>query len=372
MDLPESAIEERLKRAGIHLHVKAGNWCALRGNDHVSHNLVENTALVACTSGTTGLARFTQHSAAGVLANLQGIQEYLNIGTDDHMLVLREPSYLSVFVGEILLAIAHGARLSFSPRRFTPHFFVQTVLNGGVTCLTATASVLHALLPTIKREAAQLRSLRFVQLLGEGASLETIEGLATALPDAEVIHAYGLTEAGPRLTAWSSRKHPRERACVGEPISGVHLRVPDAETGELWVHSSAMMLGYVGERGASPDWLATHDYGRVDERGLVFVEGRTDDIINRSGIKFMPTQIEQLLNEHPAVRASLIQARGMGYGIRLRALIELVEGQQVQPDELLRFVRYRLPSAMWVDDVEFVTVLPCKSSGKLDRAVTTA
>ena len=133
-----------------------------------------------------------------------------------------------------------------------------------------------------------------------------------------VLNSYGQTEIGGEIVGWNaadSRKHGKSKlGSVGRPHDGVSLRVVDedgaevapGEPGELWVMTPALSAGYadggdLADRLSPDGWFRTGDFGRVDDEGFVWIEGRVSSMINRGGLKIAPGEVEEVIRLHPAV-----------------------------------------------------------------------
>jgi acyl-CoA synthetase (AMP-forming)/AMP-acid ligase II len=160
--------------------------------------------------------------------------------------------------------------------------------------------------------------IRFIRSASAPLPAETMTRFEarTGIP---VLETYGMTEAASQITA-NPLTGPRKPGSVGLPV-GVELRVvPDAAaTREPAPGSPAVTAGHVEIRGPSvitayggdqhrdrinaDGWLRTGDLGHLDEDGYLFLDGRTDDVINRGGEKFFPREIEEAILVEPAVAA---------------------------------------------------------------------
>ena len=113
------------------------------------------------------------------------------------------------------------------------------------------------------------------------------------------------------------------------------------------------------------------DLARRDEDGYYWFEGRSDDLINTSGYRIGPFEIESALLEHPAVaEAAVISLPDAQRGEAIKAYVILKAGQQGSPElveELQQIVRERVGKHAFPRTVEFVTTLPKTESGKIQR-----
>jgi long-chain acyl-CoA synthetase len=147
--------------------------------------------------------------------------------------------------------------------------------------------------------------------------------------------------------------------------------------GEILVRTPGQMLGYWGQAQADvidPDgWVHTGDLGRVED-GLLYVTGRSKDIIIRGGENIASAHVESALLRHPAVRNVAVVARpDADLGERVAAAVELDPAAAVSADELAEFARTQLPNHQVPTDWWLLTEqLPMTDAGKVDKRKLTA
>lgn len=337
----------------------------------------ENEALIACTSGTTAKPKLVVHSHSSILSNIQGILDYISLNTDDVVLIIRPPSYLSVITGEVLVAIACGSHIKVLRHVISSSSLVENIAKMRATFIVSVASLFYFSLPIIRQKTDTLLTLRYLLFVGEGATYKLLDELQTILPNTEILHCYGLTETGPRLTYCSAKKHPLEPFCVGEPLQGVQFQImdynnlvlEDNQEGIVSVASPSMMLGYVGEPKPSGKWLITNDWGFMNSAGLLFIKGRADHIIVRGGLKIHPVTIENVMTQYPNVlRAAVFGNIQDTYRIAVIGLVMAKDEMSLDVDALLNYCHKQLPSQMWPNKIYQINELPLTEGGKLDRS----
>jgi acyl-CoA synthetase (AMP-forming)/AMP-acid ligase II len=120
-------------------------------------------------------------------------------------------------------------------------------------------------------------------------------------------------------------------------------------------------------------WFATHDGGRFDEGGFLYVEGRIDDVIVRGGENLSPGEIEDVLLEHPAVREVVVLGLpDVEWGEIVAAVVVLEEGRSASDQDLKSWVASKLRSSRTPAVVEFRDALPYNDTGKVLRRVLRA
>jgi fatty-acyl-CoA synthase len=141
-------------------------------------------------------------------------------------------------------------------------------------------------------------------------------------------------------------------------------------TGRIFVGSGLKFTGYSG--GGTKDeidgLLSSGDLGHFDEHGLLFVDGRADDMIVSGGENVFPGEVENLLLQHEDIAdAAVIGVEDADFGARLKAFVVRREGASLTEDDVKAHVRSQLARHKVPRDVEFVAELPRNATGKLIR-----
>ena len=228
-----------------------------------------------------------------------------------------------------------------------------------------------------------LSSLRFVSGGGAAMPQAVAERLQVEF-GITFAEGYGLTE-----TAAPTHANPPERArlpCLGIPIFGVDSRIidpdtlrelPAGETGEIVSHGPMVFKGYWGHADATraafvlidgKPFFRTGDLGRRDEEGNFFLTDRLKRMINASGFKVWPSEVELLLFKCPLVQeACIIASRDAYRGETVKAVIVLREAARAtaKPDDIIAWAREHMAAYKVPRIVEFADALPKSGSGKV-------
>ncbi len=267
---------------------------------------------VALTSGTTGARHGVVHTHASFTQRV----ELTAVDCDRHSRLL--PPDLHITAG-ILLTIAvltRGGTVVFD-RTFSVTDIANTIRLYGVThCLLSPAAVprIAAVLPERGLAFPSLRHLRIVGATPPPAMVELLRARFTP----QVYGVYGITEVG-TLAFATPDTLAAAPGCAGRIVPWARIEVlgtdgqplPPGESGELRVATDGMPRQYHCELPDSAPsrfrdgWFYPGDVGRVTSDGLVFVEGRADDIVNLGGHKYALPLIDAGLESHPAVRAAV-------------------------------------------------------------------
>src|SRR5215216_5649821 len=186
---------------------------------------------------------------------------------------------------------------------------------------------------------------------------------------------YGSTEV-----AWATIATPADlRAApgtAGKPPRGTVVRLYDEDggevapgrTGRIFVGNELAFEGYTGggNKDAIGGLLSSGDVGHFDDGGRLFIDGRDDDMIVSGGENVFPGEVEDLLAGHDAIaEAAVFGVEDEAFGQRLKAVVVVRDGHDVDADEIKRFVKSNLAGYKVPRDVEFVAELPRTSTGKV-------
>jgi acyl-CoA synthetase (AMP-forming)/AMP-acid ligase II len=196
-----------------------------------------------------------------------------------------------------------------------------------------------------------------------------------------VIETMGLTETV--APSFSNPLDPARRkiGSVGRPsgceafIADEHGgELPSGQTGEVIIRGPNVTMGYFkNEEGTAaaffPDgWLRTGDLGQMDADGFFFITGRIKELIIKGGENIAPREIDEILLQHPSVLdAAAVGIPHKHYGQDIAACVILKEGQTVQAEELIDWVKTQLGPFKTPSQIRLVADLPRGPSGKVQR-----
>lgn len=333
-------------------------------------------ALIMCTSGTTGIPKGAMLTEENIMANVQDIAAYFDIRPSDTILIARPLYHCAVLTGEFLTALVKGTNIRFCSEFFTPAIVLDLLERYPITAFCATPTLLR-MIARFKREPRRNR-LKHIGVSGECMSVETGKYISHAFPRADIYHLYGLTEACPRVAYLPPKLFGKYADCVGLPLHSVSLKiisekgesVEEGERGILWVKGPNVMIGYYNnpEKTAQvikDGWLCTGDIASVNEKGLLKIHGRSDDLIIKAGMNIYPGEIEAAVKKDPRVEEVLVYARTDDtFGVQL--VMEIV-GDFSGLSEIKKMCRERLPLYQIPSKIHWVKEIPRNGSGKVVR-----
>jgi fatty-acyl-CoA synthase len=267
--------------------------------------------------------------------------------------------------------------------RWNPALAARLIERHRVTAWTAPPAMILDFFAQLETQPRDISSL---SLLSGGAAAMP-EAVATMMQQRHGItynEGYGLTETASFLQANPLARGKRQ--CLGIPAQGVDTRIvdpvtleelPQGEVGELVTHAPQVMTGYWRNPQADREaffelegkrFFRTGDLASVDEEGYFFMRDRLKRMINTSGYKVWPAEVENMMYEHPAVHeACVIGVPDAKQGEAVMALVALKPGQrgEVREQDIVAWARERMAVYKAPRIVKFVDSLPKSGTGKI-------
>ncbi|OLO38037.1 hypothetical protein BTR23_12880 [Alkalihalophilus pseudofirmus] len=344
----------------------------------------DDIALLSYTGGTTGTPKGVMHTQAGLGAAIlsAAIEDPLD---DRERLLLSTPIVHSA--GSLLWrSLMSGVHVYIMPS-FHPVKFLQAIKEFKITTTFMVPTMLYRLLDLTKKVDYDVSSMRNIYY---GASPISQERLKEAFEVFGPImrQQYGMTECNiviSRLSksahVWAYHNNPEVLKSCGKPCLLTEIRMVDEsgkdvgpfELGEIIVKSPAMMVGYyqkpeLTEETIREGWLYTGDIGMWDENGYMYIKDRKKDMIISGGMNVYSSEVERVVNQHPAVALSAcIGVPDPDWGEAVCVVITLREGVSCTKEEIIQFCKERTSKYMVPKDVYFQETLPLTPIGKVDK-----
>jgi len=342
----------------------------------------KDLCLLPYTSGTTGRPKGCRHTHGTMGASLAGSQLWRGLTSEAVIMGVAPMFHLLGMQSGMNTPILLGATVVVLPR-WDRQAAARLMARHRVSVWAAPPAMVVDFFAQPGIEDLDLSSL--AQLCGGGAPMpEAVAAMLASRYGITYNEAYGLTETASFLHCNPLDRNKRQ--CIGVPTFGVDTRVvdpvtlaemPQGETGELVTRGAQVMLGYWNNPQADDDaffmldgkrYFRTGDLGRVDEEGYFYVTDRLKRMINASGYKVWPAEIENALYEHPAVHeACVIGVPDPCRGETVKALLVLRPDARdaAREDEVIAWARARMAAYKVPRIVEFVEALPKSSTGKI-------
>ncbi|NEP00062.1 MAG: long-chain fatty acid--CoA ligase [Symploca sp. SIO2E9] len=329
-------------------------------------------AAIVYTSGTTGFPKGATLSHGNVISNMYSQNRCCGMGPDDRLLL-----YLPLFhcfgQNAIFNAGISACATIILQRRFKLEQVLEAIATEQITMFFGVPTIFIKLL---NLNAPNLNSVRYYFSAAAPMPVEVAQrwykkhGL--------VIHeGYGLTETSPCASYNHNLKY--KLGSIGSPIENVEMKIVNSdgvevqpgELGEITVRGPNLMLGYWNRpwettQAIQNGWFYTGDIGRMDEEGYFYIVDRFKDMINVSGFKVYPAEVENVIYQHPAVAEVAV------YGVRDRIKGEIVKtkivlkaGKKIKEEEIINFCREKMAAYKLPQTVTFVDSIPKNATGKL-------
>lgn len=285
--------------------------------------------LLTLTTGTTGTPRGVRHDWNRQLSRVLDVPS----GAGQVWLLAYGPQQ---FAGLqiILHTMAAGATL-VTPSVRRPQAVVAALHEHGVTHISATPTFWRFLLAELRADSRPAPEIRQITLGGEAAPAALLTELAETFPGARISHIYAGSEFGSTGSVRDGRDGLPAALLSREGDAPVRLKVED---GQLYVRSSASMVGYYGEPDLDPEaWWPTGDVVEVVDDRILF-RGRASDVINVGGVKVHPLPVEERVTSVPGVQAARVYGRANAL-VGAVVAIDVVGDGTVEEADLKKAVR---------------------------------
>ncbi|MEE4594628.1 AMP-binding protein [Streptomyces sp. DSM 41524] len=344
----------------------------------------DDIALISYTSGTSGTPKGATNTHGNISYNADRQHLLHELPTGSTIFALAPLFHITGMVCELCACVSGAGTLALA-YRFETGVVLDAFAEHRPVYTVGPSTAFMALMAHPRATRDHFSSFRIISSGGAPLPPALVERFQSGF--GPYLHnGYGLTEC----TAPCASVPPGVRAPV-DPVSGtLAVGVPGADTvvriadeegrdvpfgeqGEIVVSGPMVVPGYwrrpEATAAALPDGeLRTGDIGFMDEGGWLYVVDRKKDMINASGFKVWPREVEDVLYTHPAVREAAVVGKPDAYrGETVKAYVSLRSGAEVTPDELSAYCAERLAAYKYPREVEILPELPKTTSGKILR-----
>ena len=343
-----------------------------------------DVAFLTYTSGTTGVPKGARNTHSNVVFNSQAYRDWIDLSSDEVILGVAPLFHITGLVSGATVSFLLPATLVLA-YRFDPGVMLDCIREHRPTFTVGAITVFIALSNAAGVEPADFASLN--KIYSGGAAI------APAIADAfqarfghQIHNIYGLTETtspshAVPLGAATPVDPTSGALSVGVPIFDTVVRIVDengnelpvGEIGELVTEGPQVVDGYWNKpeetaKSIPNGRLYTGDVGFMDANGWFYIVDRKKDMINASGYKVWPREVEDVLYGHPSVReAAVIGVPDEYRGESVKAFVSLKPGTTATPEEIQAFCKERMAAYKYPRQVEIVDELPKTVTGKILR-----
>ncbi len=344
----------------------------------------DDVALVLHTSGTTSRPKKVPLVHRNLVVSAQNIVATYDLSPEDVSLCVMPLFHIHGLVASTLATLLSGGTVVVAPR-FNALNLWRVVQDQKATWFSAVPSMHEALLKRARTKdsgdggVASREGLRFIRSssapLSAGTMLEMEDRFGVP-----VVEAYGMTEAAHQMASNPLPPGRRVPGSVG-PGTGVRIGIMDEDgslqptgaTGEVAIQGPNVIDGYEDNPRANADsftggWFRTGDQGFLDEQGYLSLVGRIKELINRSGEKVSPVEIDEVLLSHPAVSEAV--AFGIPHATHGEApAAAVVLNAETSQRQLVAYCREHMADFKVPRVIHIVDAIPRTATGKVQRRI---
>jgi long-chain acyl-CoA synthetase len=345
----------------------------------------KDLALLQYTGGTTGIPKGAMITHYNLVVNAEQVKAWEPLQPGDATLSALPLFHIFGMTAAMNTSIYQRSTMIMLPDPRDIHRVINTIQKYRPAIFPGVPTMYIALINTPDIEKHNLRSIKLC-VSGASALPGEVQRKFEALTGGRLVEGYGLTETSP-VTHVNPLDDPQKNrpGSIGIPVSDTQAKVvdlesgerdlPPGEAGELVIRGPQVMMGYWNK----PDenkvairdgWFHTGDIATMDPDGYFRIVDRKKDMIDVSGFKVWPREVEETLFEHPAVQeAAVVGIPDERSGEAVKAFVVLKKGSEgkVTAEELSKFCKERIASFKAPKRVEFRTELPKTAVGKVLR-----
>ncbi len=341
----------------------------------------DDLACMPYTSGTTGRPKGCMHTHRSLMFNAISGALWAGGASADHVILLSLPLFHVTGMQISMNAALYTGATLIIMARWDRDLAGQLITRHRVTSWTCIPTMMIDFLSNPRLADYDIRSLKRVS--GGGAAMPAaIAQKLLDLTGLRYMEGYGLSE-----TIATSHSNPVQRLkqqCLGIPIFNVDSRVIDPDTlrelppnevGEILIHGPQVFAGYWGDEQKTREafitidgksFFRTGDLGYRDDEGFFFFTDRLKRMINASGYKVWPAEVESLMYRHPDIQECCVIAAPDAYrGETVKAVVVRKPGSTLDADALIVWSREQMAAYKVPRQVSFVDALPKSATGKV-------
>lgn len=344
----------------------------------------DDLAFLTYTSGTTGVPKGAMNTHRNVVFTSQVYRDWARFGPGGSVFGIAPLFHITGLIGHIGVSFAAPIPLVLA-YRFEPDVVLDALVEHRPTYTIGAITAFNALFNSPRFTRDHFSS--FTATFSGGAAISpTSEKAFFEATGLQVHNAYGLTETTSPMTLTPfdtpSPVDPTSGALsVGVPVPSTIVRIQDdlgqdvpiGDVGEIVADGPQVVAGYWGkpkETAANLPGgaLKSGDVGFMNRDGFVFIVDRKKDMINASGYKVWPREVEDVLAEHAAVRESaVVGVPDEKRGETVKAFVSLKAGAETTPEELIAHCKERMAAYKYPRQVVIIDELPKTVTGKILR-----
>jgi long-chain acyl-CoA synthetase len=389
----DGTIPNQLKNTIRRFFPETIDWLELANNDtddglELPKPTADDLAYLVYTSGTTGPPKGAMITHGNIVYNSETYEIGMRMDRTDTVLGVAPLFHITGIVGHLAIAFRLGIPVVLF-NRFDVGDVLRLIEKYHITFIVAAITVYIAILSHSDAKKYNLASLTKTYSGGAPVSPSTVKKFQDKL-GLTIYNVYGLTEsASPATITPLGLDGPVDQESgalsVGLIIPGheawivdienPELELPPGQAGELVLRGPCMVSGYWLKPAETANAIKdgrfyTGDVAKIDEQGWCYIVDRKKDLINVSGYKVWPRDVEDVLYQHPAVKEAAVVGVTDDYrGETVKAFVVLAADYRgkVSTHELIVFCKEKLAAFKYPRIVEIIDEIPKTPTGKFLR-----
>jgi len=344
--------------------------------------VASDPCILCFTSGTSAAPKGVVRTHETFTSNGRIYPHTINQTAADRVLVAPPFTHVFGLTCGIQAMMTGGANVLMS--LFSPELYADRLINGRPTIVFSAPAHVAGTIKAGLLDDVDLTSIREVVVAGSVCPPQVAADFETRLPNGSVGQLFGMTET--ILIMQTPIDGPPEvrHTSTGRKTDGIEVRianpaddtaVPVGEEGELQLAGYSIFPGYLNNEDANAQaftddgFFRSGDLATIDADGNVIITGRVKDVINRGGIKINPTDVENLLQAHPAiVLAAIVPMPDDVLGERMCLFVTLAPGASLTFDEVTTYLQDNgIAKMRWPERLEIVDEMPMTPTRKIQK-----
>ena len=335
----------------------------------------EAHSIIFYTSGTTGKPKGAALNQTNVTSNVKALAQAWK-WTEDDVFLLTLPLYHIHGIGVALCGSLYVGNFTILRKKFVAEEVLETIQKRKVTLFMGVPTMYFKLLEVEDLEKYDISSMRLFVSGSAPLSRDLFYKLKKVFGH-EILERAGMSES--MMNFSNPYNEERVPGSVGPCLPGVKVRITDKNfndvsvgtEGEILIKGPNVFNGYWNKPAYNKHvfkdgWFVTGDVGKIDEKGYVYIIGRSKDVIISGGINIYPREIEDVIESMPQVKeCAVVGVPDKEFGESVKAYIVLNSNSKLTEDEVIAYCKEKLASFKKPKFVEFLEALPKNTMGKI-------
>ena len=335
----------------------------------------DDYAMLCYTSGTTGKPKGAALIQTNVTSNIKALQQAWKWAEDD-IFILTLPLYHIHGLGVAVCGSLYVGNFTILRKKFAAEDVLETMHKRKATLFMGVPTMYFKLLEVEGLEKYDTSSMRLFVSGSAPLSKDLFQKLKKTFGH-DILERAGMSESMMNF----SNPYDGERVpgSVGPCLPGVKVRITDKNysdvpigtEGEILIKGPNVFSGYWNKPSYNKhcfkdEWFITGDVGKIDEKGYVYIIGRSKDVIISGGINIYPREIEDVIESMQEVKeCAVVGVPDKEFGESVKAYVVFNQGEKLTEDDVINYCKEKLASFKKPKFVEFLEQLPKNTMGKI-------